>query len=73
MARIQEICCGDCDSCKLRLEGRVDMVPCVLDQIFRKMQDFERRVDEIQKAIAGMQKEVQLAGVEKEENPDENV
>lgn len=73
MARIQEVCCGDCDSCHLRIEGKVDMIPCVLDQIFRKMQDCERRMSKIDEAVSGMRKEIQLAGIDKEEVNDENV
>lgn len=36
--RIEGRCVGDCAKCQLLQEGAVDMIPCVLDQIFRRVQ-----------------------------------
>ena len=38
MGRLESKCCGDCGSCELLRHGEVDMMPCVLDQIFQRMQ-----------------------------------
>ena len=43
--RVPEKCCSDCGSCKLLLDGKVDMVPCVLDQIFQRIQRLEMKID----------------------------
>ena len=43
--RVPEKCCGDCGSCKLLLDGKVDMVPCALDQIFQRIQRLEMKID----------------------------
>lgn len=79
MARIQEICCGDCDKCRLRIEGQVDMIPCVLDQMFRRIQNLERRMEDMQKAMNAHGGEIMLAddlhqvptGQEEKEEPHE--
>lgn len=36
--RIEGRCVGDCAKCQLLQDGEVDMIPCVLDQIFRRVQ-----------------------------------
>ena len=38
MSRIDKACCGDCAQCALLAEGRVDMIPCALDQLMRRVQ-----------------------------------
>lgn len=38
MSRLTKICCGDCAQCELLAEGAVEMIPCVLDQLFRRVQ-----------------------------------
>ena len=40
--RLNEICCGDCSNCELVKNGNVDMIPCVLDQIFQRLQRMEK-------------------------------
>lgn len=45
MNRLTTPCCGDCSACKLLANGEVDMVPCILDQIFRKIQRLEGVVE----------------------------
>lgn len=44
MKRSDKICCGDCAQCQLLADGEVDMVPCVLDQMFRRLQRVEQLV-----------------------------
>ena len=41
MNRVDKPCCGDCAQCTLLNNGDVDMIPCVLDQIFRRLQRLE--------------------------------
>ncbi len=36
--RLKKECCGDCAQCELLAGGEVEMVPCVLDQLFRRVQ-----------------------------------
>lgn len=43
--RIEGKCCGDCGKCQLLANGQVDMIPCVLDQIFQRVQRLEQRID----------------------------
>lgn len=40
--RVEGKCCGDCGSCQLLANGQVDMMPCVLDQIFQRLQRLEQ-------------------------------
>lgn len=46
MNRIDKACCGDCAQCQLLADGKVDMVPCILDQLFRKVQNIERMIND---------------------------
>jgi hypothetical protein len=41
-------CCGDCGSCRLEADGQVDMVPCVLDQIFQRLQGVEKTLQRLE-------------------------
>lgn len=45
MNRIDKGCCGDCAQCALLADGKVDMVPCALDQILRRLMRFEKKMD----------------------------
>ena len=42
MSRLKGTCRGDCSRCELLLNGEVDMIPCVLDQIFQRLQRSEK-------------------------------
>lgn len=44
MSRLQGKCGGDCSKCELLANGEVDMIPCVLDQIFQRVQRNERAI-----------------------------
>lgn len=63
MTRINGVCCGDCGRCELLKDGSVDMVPCVLDQIFRKMQRMEKELE----ALKREDKSVKILNDEEEE------
>lgn len=49
MSRLQGTCKGDCSECELLANGEVDMIPCVLDQIFQRLQKNERMLSDIVK------------------------
>lgn len=44
MSRLQGTCIGDCSKCELLGNGEVDMIPCILDQIFQRLQKNERMI-----------------------------
>jgi hypothetical protein len=50
MNRIEQLCPGDCAKCQLLADGKVDMVPCALDQIMRRMQRIEKNIENLQAA-----------------------
>lgn len=51
MSRVKGTCKGDCGSCELLANGEVDMIPCVLDQIFQRVQKNEKAVAELNSKI----------------------
>lgn len=46
MNRVDKACCGDCAKCALLANGEVDMIPCALDQILRRVQRLECNIEE---------------------------
>lgn len=60
MARLKENCPGDCSKCELLNTGQVDMVPCILDQIFRRVQNIELQNEELSKVNMKLQSELEL-------------
>lgn len=64
MNRVDGICCGDCSKCTLLANGEVDMIPCILDQIFRRVQTNESEIATIKDMIAT----IDVAPVSKEAN-----
>lgn len=42
--RVEGKCCGDCGNCQLLANGQVDMMPCMLDQIFQRVQRLEEKM-----------------------------
>ena len=44
MERLTGKCPGDCSRCELLASGSVDMVPCILDQIFARTQRIEAQL-----------------------------
>lgn len=41
MSRLNKQCPGDCSKCELLANSEVSMVPCILDQIFQRVQKLE--------------------------------
>lgn len=48
MERLTGKCPGDCSKCELLATGSVDMVPCILDQIFARTQRIETQLSQDQ-------------------------
>lgn len=48
MERLSGKCPGDCSKCELLATGSVDMVPCILDQIFARTQRIEAQLNKEQ-------------------------
>lgn len=46
MKRIGKACCGDCAECQLLANGEVEMTPCILDQMFRRLQRLESVIND---------------------------
>ena len=51
MGRLSGKCTGDCSQCELLKNGDVDMIPCILDQIFQRTQKNERELEDIKALI----------------------
>ena len=52
MNRVDKECRGDCAQCELLAEGKVDMIPCALDQILRRVIKLERAVENKKASLA---------------------
>lgn len=50
MGRLESKCCGDCGRCELLQRNEVDMIPCVLDQIFQRVKGIEKRITALESA-----------------------
>lgn len=53
MKRVEKGCCGDCAKCQLLAAGEVDMIPCALDQILRRVARLERNQEPRPVFLAG--------------------
>lgn len=63
--RVQGTCIGDCSKCELLSAGEVDMIPCILDQIFQRVRKNEVDIQNILE-VTSEKKEVKLIGNEEE-------
>lgn len=52
MNRVDKTCCGDCAKCALLAGGQVDMIPCALDQILRRVMRLERLAENKEAGLA---------------------
>lgn len=59
--RVQGKCVGDCSKCKLLEAGEVDMIPCILDQMFQRVKRIEANIQAQQEKDQKKQ-EVKLIG-----------
>lgn len=69
MARINKTCIGDCSRCELLANGEVDMVPCVLDQIFQRTQRLEQEMRSM-KDGKQTKREITFIGAAGEDEPE---
>lgn len=47
VTKVDQVCPGDCSKCKLLQEGVIsDMIPCILDQIFQRVKENRRMLEE---------------------------
>lgn len=51
MARSEKTCPGDCSKCPLLANNEVDMIPCILDQTFQRIQRMEKTITEIKAKV----------------------
>lgn len=63
MSRVKGICRGDCSTCELLANGDVEMIPCVLDQMFQRIQKNEKEIATILEKVSEGRK-VSFSGVE---------
>lgn len=71
MSRLQGTCKGDCSKCDLLANGEVDMMPCVMDQMFQRVQKNERMLAEILKLAS--KNKITLVGVEQNKEEDDGL
>lgn len=67
MSRLSGKCIGDCSRCELLKNGDVEMVPCILDQIFQRMQRTEREMENLKTMIMEKNR-MEFSGVDNLEN-----
>lgn len=75
MARIDDVCPGNCATCGLLQAGRVEMVPCLLDQVFQTLKRQGKEIAELKEMINEIPQEVatevNLAAIEDEQPEDD--
>lgn len=54
MTRLENKCIEDCSNCELLKDGKVDMIPCLLDQMFQKTKKMEKKISELKDTIEAM-------------------
>lgn len=63
--RLEKKCIGDCGNCELLHSGEVEMIPCVLDQIFQRIRRMEKKIENLSEIVSQLekkQKSISLAG-----------
>jgi hypothetical protein len=58
MARIDDVCPGNCATCGLLQAGRVEMVPCLLDQVFQTLKRQGKEIAELKELVNEIPQEV---------------
>ena len=67
--RVEGKCIGDCSKCQLLANGEVDMIPCILDQIFTRTRRNEREIVMIREMLQNPGNgKIQLAGLDEGES-----
>lgn len=70
--RVEGKCIGDCSKCQLLANGEVDMIPCILDQIFSRTRKNEREIMTIREMLQsdGVKNKISLASTEEQDEED---
>lgn len=55
MERLSFVCPGDCSSCELLQSGKVEMIPCLLDQIFQSQRKKDATLIEISNRLDSLE------------------
>lgn len=75
MARINDVCPGNCATCGLLAAGRVEMIPCLLDQVFQTLKRQGKEIEELKDMVNEIPQEVatevNLAALNEEEKEGE--
>ena len=69
--RVEGKCIGDCSKCQLLANGEVDMIPCILDQIFIRTRKIDKENAFIRRSLDSMMQDrntIQLAGLSDNED-----
>lgn len=72
MARIKQACPGDCSRCELLASGEVEMIPCILDQIFQRTRKNEMVLNALIEQISSNNVIPKLADLGNEDNEQVN-
>lgn len=56
MGRINKRCPGDCSKCELLENREVEMVPCILDQIFQSVRNQNKEISLLKSKIENLEK-----------------
>lgn len=82
MERLSFVCPGDCSSCELLQSGKVEMIPCLLDQIFQSQRkkdatliEISNRLDSLESTLTSLLDKPQssLASLTDEVNDDTSI
>lgn len=60
MSRLGKLCPGDCSRCEMLANGEVQMVPCILDQIFQGQRRIEKELAAHKTALGTITDEVRI-------------
>lgn len=75
MARIEDVCPGNCADCALLRAGKVEMIPCLLDQVFQTLKRQGKEIAELKELVNEIPQEVvtevNLAAMEPAEEKEE--
>ena len=63
MGRLSGKCVGDCSKCELLANGEVDMIPCILDQLFQRQQRQFKEIESL-KTMFSERNRVEFSGVD---------
>lgn len=57
-SRINKKCPGDCTNCELLNSGEVEMIPCMMDQIFQLSLVNQKTINQMSETISSLKEEI---------------